>query len=212
MIIALGGTSKGGVGKTTAAASLAHLLKAKLVENDIRGQLKCIENFREHSELEKLDVEYPKNKTDLIKVLEKSTKDNCIVIDCGGYDSELIRIALAASDLVIAPCKNSTLEQSSLIEFHSVIADISVNVKRKIDVHILRNRIHPSTTNFEDFEYISTEFKYFKLLNTVIRQRVDFEKAMEKGASVTELKKYKHSRSAKEIKALVTEIKSLIKL
>jgi len=212
MIIVLGGSSKGGVGKTTTAASIAHLLRAKLVENDIRGQLKCIEHFRAHSELEKLDVEYPKNKVDLIKVLEKSTEDNCIVVDCGGYDSNLIRIALAAADLIIAPCKNSTLEHSSLLEFHSAIVEISANITRQIDVHILRNRIHPLTTNFEDFEYISTEFKHFKLLNSIIRHRTDFEKAMEKGASVTELKKYKYEKSTKEIKALVAEIKSLINL
>ncbi|CAM3185762.1 ParA family protein [Moritella viscosa] len=210
MIIAIGGTSKGGIGKTITAASIAHLLKAKLLENDIRGQLKCIENFREHSELEKLDVEYPKDKKELIKALKKSTKNNYIVVDCGGYDSELNRVVIAAADLIISPCKNSTLEHSSLIEFHSVIAAVSVKVKRKINVHILRNRIHPSTTNFEDFEYISTEFEHFKLLNTVIRQRVDFEKAIESGASVTELKAYKHNKSTKEIKALVAEIKTLV--
>jgi chromosome partitioning protein len=212
MIIALGGSSKGGLGKTTLATSMAHLLKAKLLDIDIRGQLKTIENFREHSSLEKLDVEYPKNKKDLIKALEKSTKENCIIVDCGGYDSELNRAALAVADLVISPCKNSVLEHSSLLEFHEVIAEVSANIKSKIDVHILRNRIHPSTTHFEDFEYISTEFKHFKLLNTVIRQRADFEKAMESGGSVTELKKYKHSRENKEIKALVAEVKSLIKL
>jgi chromosome partitioning protein len=212
MIIALGGSSKGGVGKTTTAVSIAHLLRAKLVENDSRGQLKCIGNFRAHSELEKLDVEYPKNKADLIKVLGKSTENNCIVIDCGGYDSNLIRIALAAADLVIAPCKNSTLEQSSLIEFHNVIVEVSANIKRKIDVHILRNRIHHSTTDFEDFEYLSNEFKHFKLLNSIMRQRVDFEKAMENGGAVTELKKYRHSKATKEVKSLIAEVKSLIKL
>jgi len=35
---------------------------------------------------------------------------------------------------------------------------------------------------------------------------------MESGGSVTELKKYKHNKSTKEIKALVAEVKSLIKL
>ena len=198
---------KGGVGKSTIAINLAVELNKKfdvtIIDLDYQKSISIFNETRKNNNLNSLNIKYINNKQELINIF-KTTK-GIILIDSGGFDSDLNRIALAASDFIITPLSDSLIEIYGLEVFKNILKDLK-NINHNIKAHILLNNVNPQAkkTINELKEYIQKNNENFELLNTIIRRRVAFAKSFETGKSVVELDK--KSKAAQEINQLINEI------
>lgn len=132
--------------------------------------------------------------------------DTLVVIDSGGYDADLNRLAIIASDFVITPVSSDYMEIFGLQKFKNILAELS-NLKGEgglVKVNVLLNKIDPKAKAFDDIEEFIKETVYFDLMDTIIRFRSDFKHSIGYGFSVAELDK--SSKATSEVKMLISEI------
>lgn len=132
--------------------------------------------------------------------------DTLVIIDSGGYDADLNRLAIIASDFVITPVSSDYMEIFGLQKFKNILAELS-ELKGEgevVKVNVLLNKIDPKAKAFDDIEEFIKETPYFELMDTIIRFRSDFKHSIGYGFSVAELDK--NSKATLEVKMLVEEI------
>lgn len=208
MIIVLA-HNKGGVGKTTTALNLTEILKPDIViDQDAHSNLVTLNSFREPSA--QFNVLSGLSKNDLIEQLKQSEQGKLILVDCGGFDSELNRIAVALSDLVIVPANDDITEVIGLKSFDKTLSEISAEMGTPINGRVLFTRVHPRRKKFDDVESFLNNSKHLSRLNTTIPTRKDYGKAALDGMGVFAHPKTKHSDAARDIKALASEINALL--
>lgn len=212
---------KGGVGKTTTSLNLVcaminDLQKTTLIECDKNGNLEEILNLRSDYGHKKIDFFKPKNNQELVsKAIELSKNGINVIIDVGGYDDEMLRSSMVLSDLVIIPCSGHYLEFRALVDLNRIFAEIKENTKNddfdgvSVSAYLLKNRIHHAVKNFDSFEIFNNN-NGFKTLNTVIRNRKDYDDALYEGSSAIECNSTKNGKAADEIKELYSEIKQIL--
>lgn len=202
--------TKGGVGKSTIATNLAVEMDADLLDLDTQnssigfsrlGPQRTI-NFIRGQDLQQSDLDFLEN--------YKRSIDKNLIIDSGGYDSDIVRLLLVNSDLIITPVAVSQVELMGLQNFDKVI-HAARQITGDINAYVLFNRV----TRFQkgDLElfknYIANDIKDYKILNTQIGDRKAYKDAFAAGMSVCELNK--KSLAADEIRHLVSEITELLK-
>lgn len=198
---------KGGVGKSTIALNIATELskqeKVKVIDLDYQKSLTIYNQTRKEQKLLALNIIHVANKKELMNAIDRS--EESIIIDSGGFDSELNRVALMGSDLIITPVSNNMIEIYGLETFKNILEEIK-DIKENLKAHVLLNNINPRATKAIDElkEYIKTNNNYFNLFETVIRRRADFASSFEKGKSVMEINP--KSKAAHELKNLLLEI------
>jgi len=198
---------KGGVGKSTITINLAVELskqfKVTIIDLDYQKSISIFNETRKNNNLSTLNIKHINNQKELINIF-KTTKD-IILIDSGGFDSDLNRIALAGADFIITPLSDNLIEIYGLEVFKNILKDLK-NINNNIKANILLNNVNPQTKKAikELKKYIQKNNEYFTLLNTIIRRRVAFPKSFEKGKSVIEIDK--NSKASKEINQLIDEI------
>ncbi len=194
--------SKGGVGKSTLAFHLLGALQEKAILFDLDAQNTCmsLNMYREQP----LNVIKISSQLELEKAI-KAHQDKIIILDIGGFDSDLNRIAIALSDNVITPLKDTIPEVSSLEIFKDILSKIqSVS---NVRAFCLINNVHPLTSNFERIQTIVKDSENLTMLNTIIRHRADYNTTLEEGLTVVEKSKSsKPSKASLEIQALIKEI------
>jgi chromosome partitioning protein len=79
---------KGGVGKSTLAANLAVYLDAAAIDLDYQQSVSLFSQSREEAGLKPIKIVKIKNRLELDKAL---IGNGLIVIDCGGFDSDINR-------------------------------------------------------------------------------------------------------------------------
>lgn len=195
--------SKGGVGKSTLAFHLLGALqKEKAILFDLDAQNTCF-SFNMYRE-QPLNVIKISSKSELEKAI-KEHQDKIIIIDVGGFDSDLNRIAIALSHSVLTPLKDTIPETASLEKFKEILSTIKKvsNVK----AYGLINNTHPLSTNFERINTIVNDSENITMLNTIIRHRANYNSTLEEGLTVVEKSKpAKPSKASLEIQALIKEI------
>lgn len=200
---------KGGVGKTTVVVNIAAEVKPDtLIDLDAHRSLVIINSLRGEDNL--MPVITCENKRELIEVLQKSGEGKTVLIDCGGFDSELNRLAIAAADLVIVPANDDTTELIGLRHFNTVLGSISQEMNTHITGCVLFNRVHPSRTKFDSIESFLDNAVHLKRMNSVIPRLQAYPDAIGLGLGVTEYKKTKYGTAASKLKKLVEEIKGLV--
>ncbi|WP_149983316.1 ParA family protein [Pseudoalteromonas rhizosphaerae] len=210
MIIVLA-HDKGGVGKTTTALNLAEILKPDIIiDQDTHNNLVILNQLRD--EKDQLNVLSNLNKSELINALSKSAQGQLILVDCGGFDSELNRIAIAASDMTIVPANDDINEVVGLKRFNKTLEQISNDMGEKITGHVMFTRVHPSRKKFTDVESFINNSDNLARLQTVIPTRKWHAMAALDGYGVTNHKKTKYSDAAREVTALATEIKTRLNI
>jgi chromosome partitioning protein len=139
------------------------------------------------------------------KIIEENADKN-IVIDSGGYDSGITRMAILMADVILTPVSPSQVELFGLQKFGKVIQEISSKVGSEIQANVVINNADTRSKNsiqkLQDF--VTENSHYFNLLDTVIHSRADFKKAYGEGLSVIELDS--KGKAATEINQLVKEL------
>ncbi len=203
---------KGGVGKSTLAINYAYTKKCSIVDLDNQHSSVLFNQLRKLNKRDTIKCFTPTNINEIDSILSeyKEKKDNLIVVDSGGYDSQVNRFILASSDLIITPVGISQIEIFGLQKFRNILKEASDILGRSINTNVLINNVDSrSKKRTEELRlYIKNNSQYLNLLNTVIHSRNDFKISYEHGVTVLELKS--HSKSAQEIQQLITEINSLI--
>jgi chromosome partitioning protein len=178
MILTIGHT-KGGVGKSTLAWHLAHSFhdkKVAIIDLDFQQTLHYI-NLMGDS---RLNLIQPKNSDELIDFLTMTaSRYDFVLIDVGGFDSDINRTALSYSDKILIPVSDSITEVLGFMTFKEILKEISTSA----DFYIVLNNIHPLTKNFETIKEAIADTNII-LLDTVIRSRKIYKTTMGHGISV----------------------------
>lgn len=200
MIITIG-HSKGGVGKSTIAYNLAHAIykftskDISIVDLDFQQTLYFVNALAEKPLIEVLQIN---SAAELINICQNHNGN--LIIDVGGFDSDINRIALSYADKVIVPISNSVTDVIGFKTFEAILEEINI----RGSIHLLLNNIHPLSKNFHDIREAVDCLEYKNLLlNTVIRNRKIYKDSLITGQSVFE---FKDEKAIEEIKALHDEI------
>lgn len=201
--------TKGGVGKTTIAVNLAIGMNADLFDLDNQNSSY---NFSLLSDIER-DIHFWKDRSLLKEIIKtyKDDKDRHIIIDSGGYDSNVSREIILNSNLIITPITVSQTEVDGLQKFNTENVEVALNSNPMIKPYILLNKIsHYDKKDAEDLiEFIHQQVTDYNVLHTMLGARKDYKKAFSEGKSVTEYNR--SGPAAKEMKELVNEIHEIIK-
>lgn len=195
---------KGGVGKSTIASSLAVEISKKhsltVLDLDQLKSLTYFNSVRKNSNRKPLNIVHASTINELQDLINNN-KD-ILLIDVGGFDSDVNRIALLGGDLVITPVSDSGIEQAGLLSFKEILKQIRKH-RPDLTAHILLNKIHPSaSTSLQSLYDFINENEEFNKLNSIIRDRTEYKRAYESGISVIE----QGGKAVKEMNNLVLEI------
>jgi chromosome partitioning protein len=205
MILAIA-HQKGGVGKSTVAANLCVYLDAIALDLDYQQSVSLFALSRRNSSMPSLDVLTIKSIADLEKAIKTGGRD--IVIDCGGFDSELNRLALIAADMIITPVGDSSLELHGLVRFGEIVKEINRSMKSEIKARTLLNRVHPfANASLETLRGEIAQIKTFIPLRSDLRDRADYKRAFSVGKSVGEFAP--ESAADLEMRALIKELAAI---
>ncbi len=202
---------KGGVGKSTISLNLAVELSKKypvsVIDLDYQKSISIFNENRKDAGLKPLNIIPIENKKELMDVIDHT--EGIVLIDSGGFDSDLNRIAILGADIVITPLSNNLIEIYGLEAFKKILIELR-EARDDLKSNILLNNVNPQATKSiqELQEYINSNKEYFNIFETVLRRRSDFAKSFEVGKSVVEIDKT--SKAAKEIKSLIKEIKTIL--
>lgn len=200
---------KGGVGKTTSSINLIGELKCDSVDLDTHTGLSIIFGLRPEDKV--ISVKVPKTVEELIEIMTPyKNSDKPLFIDCGGFDSDLTRTAVAFADIVIVPSKDSLPERIGLMHFDGVLDEISNIMGTDITAYLYLCKVNPNKKNFPKLEAILPSFKHLKMMKSRISARAEFEDIIENGTGITESLHGRSTSGGKEIIALVDEIRELI--
>lgn len=207
--------SKGGAGKTTSTFNIICELKPDItIDIDVGHGLTIINGLR--PEDKRLNIIVCAERDELLSIVrEYDEAGKLVVIDCGGFDGNLTRAAIAVADLILTPANDSLTERIGLSQFDQTLAAISADIGFHIQAHLLICKVHPSRKHFPALDTLLAQAKHISRMQSVISYRpgkgghID---GLEEGRGVTELVATRHSAAGKEILALVEEIKNLLEI
>lgn len=206
--------NKGGAGKTTSSVHiLGELDIDEVLDLDVHTGISVINTLRPDDK--KWSVTVVKTKEDLLKTLEKfDAEGKNVFIDCGGFDSDLSRTAVAVADVVIVPANDSVTEQIGLVTFDQVLDDVSKQMGIDLQTHLLLCKTHPNQKNFAKLDDVLSNMKHIKKLESKLPWRTGahgFQDSLSFGLGITEIKHGRSSTAGREVIALVKELKAIVK-
>ncbi|HGJ5855261.1 MULTISPECIES: ParA family protein [Arsenophonus] len=204
--------NKGGTGKTTTAVQLADAIGInRIADIDIHQGLSVINTLR--SDDRKWEIIDASSKEKLYDSVAHNDKLGSLLIDCGGFDSEMTRIAIALADLVITPANDDITEQLGLASFNRTLANISNITGTKIIAHVLMTRTHPSRKNFDSISKAIEELEHLTMMNCRLSNRSIYPTIMaENGTGIISSLKAGSSNAEKEVVRFAKEVKNLLGL
>ncbi|ELJ9037776.1 ParA family protein [Campylobacter upsaliensis] len=183
------------------------------IDLDGQNSITHLNSLRELNGLKPFEVLRFDNEKKLISYIEEVDEDKYVIIDSGGFDSLFNRLVLSVSDLIITPLADSPLELLRLIDFDkNIVSDIEKEIKHKIKLHILLNKINSSTKQITHIKEQLNSCKHCEFLNSIIRDRVIYKNSLIEAKGVLELKNEKKSdmKAKEELENLFNELKKLL--
>lgn len=170
--------TKGGVGKSTLAWNLAHALHTagevvRIVDLDFQQTLFFINNLNEDS---KMEVLQPQTADELLDIFEDN--HGYLIVDLGGFDSDINRLAMSKSHKILIPVSSSVTEIIGFQTFKAILKDIDAT-----SINVVLNNIHHRLKEFSTIEQI-VQSENMKLLKTVVRNRSIYKDSLGFGKSV----------------------------
>jgi len=201
---------KGGVGKSTIAWNLATGLQNKkyaieLVDLDVQQTLFYTNEIRKQNPtLKPLSVKRFDSVSDFKMYIRGDNEKRISIIDVGGFDSDMARVAIASADLIITPVSDKNFELLGIKTFEKTLQAISAAIDDTVIVKVLLNNLNPKKSKLDDLIVFLSKSSHFELLDSVLRTRADFDRSVGVGKNVIEFDK--DSKAAKEIKSLIKEV------
>lgn len=189
--------TKGGVGKSTLAWNIAHSLKVhgenvKIIDLDFQQTLFFVNSIAAKRNQETIEVLQPKTGSELLEII--NNYDGYIVIDAGGFDNDINRIALSNATKILVPISPSAVEVIGFMTFETILNDVNATA-----VNLVLNNIHPLQRDFTDIQN-AVSHNGIKLLNTIVRSRKTYKDVMGLGKSVFEHTDLKATAEIEELK------------
>lgn len=205
---------KGGVGKSTLIWNLAiaysFFHKVKVIDLDMQKtftqsyKLRCL-NYKngelpESSSVSIDNVELisledcPNTKEKFIEILRSVKREEIMLIDSGGFDSELNRIAILASNILLTPVSTKFFDLMGLRQYEGKLKELSKKSNKKIIATVVFNKINPNTKHVDAIIDFIKQSEYFNCLTKILRQRVDYENTPARGHGVVEIPNYIKSK------------------
>lgn len=196
MIFTVGHT-KGGVGKSTLAWNLAHALlqegkEVKIIDLDFQQTLSFVNAL---AKKQRIEVMQPQDANELLELIDNHT--GYLIIDTGGFDIDINRLAYSKADKLLVPLGESVTEIIGFKTFEAILGQIDT-----VSINIILNDIDHRQTNFNDIEN-AIKSDNIKLLKTIVRHRKTYKTVLKKGNSVFESKNLK---AREEILGLKNEL------
>jgi chromosome partitioning protein len=194
--------SKGGTGKSTIIWNLAHFIKSLrkkiiIIDLDFQQTQYYLNEIRKSIGLKGITVLQPQSADELITILENYKKDY-VLIDVGGYDNDINRIAIGWADKIIVPLSDSVTDVLGFKTFEAILKEI-----QNPFINIVLNNIHPLTKNFTTIHKAIGNNEDIRLLKSVIRSRKIYKTTLGNGKSVFDTN---HTVSQNEIKGIYYEL------
>jgi len=215
-MIVLFGHQKGGVGKSTIAINFAYQIQKKykniaILDLDSQNSALLFNQLRVSQNLPIITC-YKEDEIEFESFIKKYQNDrnNLLVIDSGGYDSDINRTALIKADIIITPVGISQIEIFGLQKFRKILKEASEALGTTVRTNVLLNNVDSrSKTRLKDLkEYIQEKDKHFNLLDTILYSRADYKNSYGDGLTVKEYNK--KAIAQEEIKSLAKDIYKLI--
>lgn len=199
---------KGGVGKSTIASNLAAEYfkeygdKLTVIDLDTQRSLTYFNNIRRFNDIAELPIVQVQSADELKALIVANT--GLILIDAGGFDSDVNRVAMLYADRIITPVSDSSFELGGLMMFRGILRELR-EARPDLIATVLLNRVHQfagkSLEEIFDFARSNVEFDIFE---TILRDRGEYKRATENGKSVVELAV--DGKAAQEINNLIKEM------
>jgi len=201
--------TKGGVGKSIISWNLAYALRKKdkkviIIDLDFQQTLFFASEIRKcHAKKEiresGIQVMQVDNIEELIVLLH--TEDVHIIIDVGGFDTDLNRTAITYADNILVPVGMETTEIIGLQTFKAILSELDT-----AKISLLRNNIHHAVTNYTEIIKALSDIEDSILLESVIRSSKAFDRAIARGLSVVEDSSKNSTLAAQQIMELADEL------
>lgn len=201
--------SKGGVSKSTLAWNLAialQMLGFRVVLIDIDMQQLTITKTaqaRTASGYDPFTVITASSIDELVQITQSDEYDIAL-IDVGGYDYDLGRVAMSLSDRIVIPISEDPTEIFGFISFLGSLKTISEHTQLP-PIMIAITRAHARAKAFSGVKSAAALWPSATIANTVIRRRAAYSASMGHGFGVTELAA-RHPEAADETYRLAREV------
>lgn len=195
--IILMGYPKGGIGKSIFTWNIAIALilkgfKVRIVDIDFQQTTVFANALRVNNNVEALEVVSIKTVEKLNDFLEEDF-EGFTLIDIGGFDTPLNRLALQKTDYIFLPFSADPTEIIGLRTFGKILTQANINTNK---IKVFLNHINPRTTKLDLIKKkISNTYPNF--FETVIRTSKDIKMSIGDGLGVVELKQRKNNKTKK---------------
>jgi chromosome partitioning protein len=211
VIIVVGGT-KGGTGKSTIVTNLVAIDVGKghdaiLVDSDKQGSAAAWSEVRDQSgsDIPRVPTIQKYGKGLINELKEFARKYQNVFVDAGGYDSEELRAAIVAADLLLIPIRPAQFDVWTLPKIIQ-IAQQSQIYNPKLQFFFVVNGAHtsPNVKDADDvLELLGDEVAVCK---SVLHHRRAYTKAPMQGMAVTEMGKERDPKAVDEMMSLYEEV------
>ncbi len=203
---------KGGVGKSTLAFNIASELskqsKVEIIDLDVQQTVSTYHHIRSEMGHNPLPVHIFTTPEELENYIDSIDEDIIVIVDSGGFDSSLNRFLILISDFIITPVSSEFTEILGLQKYEGILRELSEQTDSLLVTNVVLNKISPNQKRFDDVSDFIKSSCHFKLMDSILRRRVDFANSVAHGFSVYELDK--SSEASKELIDLVQEIKNKV--